>query len=211
MAPHRRMRICFSGTVGPDAVSFNALIDLDKKFLARNYGNVWHVCLYLRQKGGMRMSTLTIYYSYSGNTKRIAQKIHTKIGGDLAEIVPLEPYPDDYDKVVLQGRQEVNQRSKPEILPLNVDLSGYDRILLGTPVWWYTFAPAVRTFLSQYDLSGKTVFPFVTHGGWIGHTEKDIQSACAGASVERALSVQMNGSNLFTPEGKIDHWISKLQ
>ena len=51
----------------------------------------------------------------------------------------------------------------------------------------------------------------MTHGGWIGHTEKDIQSACAGASVERALSVQMNGSNLFTPEGKIDHWISKLQ
>lgn len=157
------------------------------------------------------MRSLTVYYSYSGNTKRIAQKIHSKIGGDLAEITTLEPYPDDYDKVVLQGRQEVNQHSKPEILPLKAELGQYDRILLGTPVWWYTFAPAVRTFLTQYDLSGKTVFPFVTHGGWIGHTEKDIQSACAGSAVERALSVQMNGSNVFTPEEKIDQWISNLQ
>lgn len=63
----------------------------------------------------------------------------------------------------------------PEIKPLNVNVEAYDRMILGSPVWWYTFAPAMKTFLNTYDLSGKKVFPFATNGGWIGQL---IQTRC---------------------------------
>ena len=61
----------------------------------------------------------------------------------------------------------------------------YDEVILGTPVWWYTFAPAMHTFLKENDLSGKTVYPFATNGGWIGHTFKDFANACGTADVKQ--------------------------
>ena len=67
-------------------------------------------------------------------------------GGDLAEIETVKPYSEDYNSVVDQGQREVNRRYMPEIKPLEVDIQAYDRIILGSPVWWYTFAPAMKTF-----------------------------------------------------------------
>ena len=71
--------------------------------------------------------------------------------------------------MVDQGQREVNSGFLPEIQPMDVDLSQYATIVLGIPVWWYTFAPAMNRFLHRADLSGKTVCPFATNGGWIGH------------------------------------------
>ena len=75
----------------------------------------------------------------------------------------------------------MNRGYCPEIKPLNIDLGKYDEVILGTPVWWYTFAPAMHTFLKKNDLSGKTIYPFATNGGWIGHTFKDFANACGTA------------------------------
>ena len=63
-------------------------------------------------------------------------------------------------------------------------------MILGTPVWWYTFAPAVKTVLSAADWNGKTVYPFATNGGWIGHTFRDMKTACAGADVKQGLNIR---------------------
>ena len=80
-------------------------------------------------------------------------------------------------------------------------------IVLGTPVWWYTFAPAVHTFLTQQDLSCKTVYPFATNGGWIGHTFADIEKSCKGAEVKEGMNIRFDEDVLRTSEAEIDAWI----
>ena len=155
------------------------------------------------------MKTLILYYSYGGNTRKIAQMIQAKIGGDLAEIETVTPYEGDYNSVVDQGQREVNAGYMPPIKPLSVDFSEYDKLFLGTPVWWYTYAPAVKTFFSQYDVSGKTIIPFITNGGWIGHTEKDIQSACRDSDVKKAINLRFNGDQLTNSAAEIERWIKQ--
>ena len=86
------------------------------------------------------MKTLIVYYSYLGNTKSIAEMIQKKTGADILRIETVVPYDNDYNKVVDQGQSEVNRGYCPEIKPLNIDPGQYDTIILGTPVWWYTFA-----------------------------------------------------------------------
>ena len=113
---------------------------------------------------------LIVYYSWSnGNTERIAKKLQSVAGGDLLKIDTAVPYSGSYDDVVDQGQREVNQGYEPELKPLNVNPADYDVIAVGTPTWWYTMAPAVKTFLHKNTFAGKTVVPFMTNGGWPGH------------------------------------------
>ena len=156
------------------------------------------------------MSTLIVYYSYSGNTRKIAEDLRGLLGADLAEIRTISPYPGSYDAVVDQGRSEVDQGYLPPIHPLEHDPAGYDVVFLGTPVWWYTFAPAVKSFLRQYDLSGKKVCPFMTNGGWLGHTEKDIASACPGADVRPGIDIRFDGARQATSGEAVRQWAANI-
>ncbi len=156
------------------------------------------------------MKAIVIYYSYSGNTRRVAEEIGKAIGADLAEIQTARPYTGSYDDVVDQGRREVNSGFLPEIKPLNIDLSWYDTVVLGTPVWWYTFAPAMNSFLHGADLTGKTAYPFATNGGWLGHTFKDFEKGCGGASVLPGLNVRFNGDRQLTSDADIQKWVGKI-
>ena len=157
------------------------------------------------------MKSLILYYSYQGNTKRIAEMIQKEIGGEIARIDTVVPYGDDYDAVVDQGQRENAAGYCPELKPLQVDLSQYDTMVLGSPVWWYTFAPAMHTFLKQTDLTGKTVYPFATNGGWLGHTLKDFETACRGAVVKPGLSVKFDESTLRTSTAEIQRWIQSIR
>lgn len=156
------------------------------------------------------MKTLIIYYSYGGNTKRIAEMIQKETGGDLAEIETVIPYSGDYNTIVEQGQAEVNSGFMPDIKPLDVDAGAYDRIILGSPVWWYTFAPAVKTFLAQTDFKGKEVFPYATNGGWLGHTFKDLARECKGAIVKKGMDIKFDEHQLNTSETKILQWIKSI-
>lgn len=156
------------------------------------------------------MSALVIYYSYSGNTRRAAERIGKAIGADLAEIQTVRPYTGSYDDVVDQGQREVDSGFLPELRPLGADLSRYDTIVLGTPVWWYTFAPAMNSFLHSADLSGKTVYPFATNGGWLGHTFRDFEKACRGAQVKAGLDIRFNGDRQVTPDTDIQRWLKNF-
>jgi len=112
---------------------------------------------------------LIVYYSWScGNTERIAKALQHAAGGDLWKLDTAEPYRGSYSEVVDQGQREVERGFEPELKPLGVDPAEYDCIAVGTPTWWYTMAPAVKTFLHQQHFSGKTVIPFMTNGGWPG-------------------------------------------
>lgn len=156
------------------------------------------------------MKAIVIYYSYGGNTRRVAEEIGKTVGADLAEIKTVKPYTGSYDDVVDQGQREVNSGFLPEIKPLDMDLSQYDTVILGTPVWWYTFAPAMGSFLHGADLSGKTVYPFATNGGWLGHTFKDIEKTCRGAKVKTGLNVRFNEDRQMTPDTDIQKWMKNI-
>lgn len=154
---------------------------------------------------------IVIYYSYGGNTRRITEIIRQTLETDVAEIKTVKPYRGSYDDVVEQGKREVDSGFMPEMKPLDIDLSQYDVVILGSPVWWYTFAPAMKSFLNGADLSGKTVYPFATNGGWIGHTFKDFKNMCKNAKVQDGLNVLFHEDNLQTSESTIQKWINSIK
>jgi flavodoxin len=154
--------------------------------------------------------TVIIYYSFTNNTKMIAEKIQQAKGYEAIRIDTVTPYTGDYNDIVNQGQDEVENSFKPEIAPAKIDLSQYDTIILGTPVWWYSVAPAVLTFLTSQNFSGKTIIPFATNGGWLGHTMKDIQKICKGATVENTMSIPFSEDKLNVPENDLKHWIESL-
>ncbi len=156
------------------------------------------------------MKHIILFYSFGGNTKKVAEFIQHELKADMAEITTVKPYTGSYNSVVDQGQREVNCGYMPEIRPVDVDMSQYDRVLLGTPVWWYTFAPAMKTFLHNCDLSGKKVYPFATNGGWIGHTFKDFSEACRGAEVYPGLNIRFNEDQQLTSESDVIKWLKRI-
>ena len=158
---------------------------------------------------------LTVYYSWSnGNTERIAKMLQKEIGGDIVRIDTITPYEGSYDDVVNQGQEEVQRGYEPEIKPLGVNISDYDVIAVGTPTWWYTMAPAVRTFLHTESFADKTVIPFMTNAGWPGNVIKDMKTACEGADIKCEMQIQFDstgGSKLETPMVDITNWIQNVK
>ena len=158
---------------------------------------------------------LIVYYSWSnGNTERIAKKLQSVAGGDLLKIDTAVPYSGSYNDVVDQGQREVKRGYEPELKPVSLNISDYDVIAVGTPTWWYTMAPAVKTFLHRSDFTGKTVVPFMTNGGWPGHVIKDIKALSTGAEFACEMQAQFDsngGDHLETPEGKIDAWAQSVK
>jgi flavodoxin len=114
--------------------------------------------------GGSR--TLVAYFSRSGNTRVIAGQLHRDLGADLFEITPATPYPEDYEQTVAQASRERESDFRPALAAKVETLSAYDTVLLGFPIWGQTAPPILRAFLAAHDLSGKTVRPFITHGGY---------------------------------------------
>lgn len=121
---------------------------------------------------------LVLYYSQTSNTKAVAQEIATKLGADLDEIVPVELYEGDFQATIERGKKELDEGVFPEIQPLKADISKYDVIFFGYPIWFGTYAPPVFTFLNQVDLSGKKIVPFCTFGsGGLESSLKDLAEA----------------------------------
>ena len=158
---------------------------------------------------------LIVYYSWAnGNTERVAKTLQRIAGGELLKIDTAVPYSGSYNDVVDQGQREVERGFEPELKPLGADISACDVIAVGTPTWWYTMAPAVKTFLHGQDFSGKTVVPFMTNGGWPGHVIKDMKSACTGANIACEMQVKFDsngGDHLETPEAKIEAWAQSVK
>ncbi len=158
---------------------------------------------------------LIVYYSwFNGNTERIAKKLQSIAGGDLLKIDTAVPYSGSYNEVVDQGQREVNRGYEPQLKPISANIADYDVIAVGTPTWWYTMAPAVKTFLHKNSFAGKTVVPFMTNGGWPGHVIKDMKNACTGADVVCDMQVKFDstgGDKLETSEAEIEAWAQSVK
>ncbi|RZJ03332.1 MAG: flavodoxin [Rubrivivax sp.] len=138
-----------------------------------------------------RATTLVAFLSRSGNTRVIAGQIRRAKGADLFEIQPAPPYPEDYLEHVEQARQETLRGHRPTLAQRVQNLSGYATVYLGFPIWGETMPPPVRSFLAEHDLAGKTVIPFITHGGYgVGASLSVLTRDAPGARIGQALVMQ---------------------
>ena len=128
------------------------------------------------------------YFSASGVTSKVAERLAEETGAELFEIEPEIPYTNqdlDWQDKKSRSSVEMNDRScRPAIRSAAADIGQYDVIFVGFPVWWYRDPSIIDTFMEAYDFSGKTVVPFATSGGsGIGDSGKNMQSLAPGAKV----------------------------
>lgn len=134
------------------------------------------------------MKSLVIYFSKSGKTKKQAEQIAKTIGADTFEIETEKVYPDSYLKTIAESHKEFKSDEKPALKTAKIDLSEYDRILIGFPVWFGTCPMAVISFIEKNDFAGKKIYPFCTSG--VAGCEKgssDIAKYAIGADVRTGL------------------------
>lgn len=109
---------------------------------------------------------LVVYFSRSGNTRVIAGQIGRALEAQVFEIIPALPYPEDYEETVEQAARERESAHEPPLKAGVENITDFDTIWLGFPVWGETVPPVICSFLSAHDLTGKTLVPFITHGGY---------------------------------------------
>lgn len=151
---------------------------------------------------------LIAYFSETGNTEKFANIINDKIGGDLFKIEPVTPYPEG-DELFDYTREEQEEDRRPEIQG-TVDMSQYDIVFIGYPIWWYEVPQIIKTFLDQYDLSGKTIIPFNTHeGSGDGGTYDYIAEQEPNATVLEGLPIR--GGNMEQDQTEaVSNWLEEL-
>lgn len=152
--------------------------------------------------------TLVVCFSATGNTKAVAEEIVRLTGAALYELIPDEPYTAEdlnYNDDNCRANREMNDASaRPAISGESIDISGYDTVIIGYPIWWGTMPRIINTFLDTYDLSGKVVLPFCTSGGsGIAQSVSDIRSAVPNADVRDGL--RASGAQ----DGGIENWLNQ--
>lgn len=123
--------------------------------------------------------TLIAYYSFSGTTRCLAEEIARQVNGEVWEIIPEQAYTFAENTATKRVRGQIEQRHCPPNLAKCEAVQDFDTIFLGSPNWFKTMAPPVRTFICEHDLAGKTIVPFCTHGGGgLGCMEVDMREVC---------------------------------
>ncbi len=153
--------------------------------------------------------TLVVYFSHTGNTENVANFIHEAVGGDIVKLEPVNAYTDDYDTLLDVAQEEQRNDARPEIATQIDNIDEYDTIFLGYPNWWGDMPMIIYSFLDQYDLSGKTIAPFVTSGGsGLSGTPRTIQNEEPNATVTEGLSVR--DSNSENSQSDVNEWLSEI-
>ena len=143
----------------------------------------------------MQGRILVAYFSASGVTAKAAKEIADAVGGDLYEIRPEKPYTTaDLDWTNKNSRSTLEMKDpdcRPAIAGGAPDMTAYDTVFVGFPVWWYVEPRIVDTFLESHDFSGKTLVPFATSGGsGIAGAEKSLKEHCHAAEWQRGRLVR---------------------
>ena len=152
---------------------------------------------------------LVAYFSASGVTKKVAEMVAGAANCDLYEITPKVPYTTaDLNWMDKKSRSSVEMSDKsirPEIAGADLDVSAYDEILIGFPIWWYVAPTIINTFLESHDFAGKKIILFATSGGsGFGNTVKELQPSAPGAEI-----VEGRVLNRATQQ-QINNWIEEL-
>ena len=135
-------------------------------------------------EGSAHSDTLVVYFSATGTTKGVAEKLANVTGADLYEIVPAVPYTDEdlnySDRSTRATSEQDHPDTRPEIGGEEIDLTGYSTVYIGYPIWWGEEPRIMCTFVESHDFTGKTVIPFCTSGGsGIGRSGDDLAKLAA--------------------------------
>ena len=155
---------------------------------------------------------LVAYFSATGTTKRVAEKLATAVNADIYEIKPLAPYTSvDLNWHDSNSRSSVEMKdksSRPEIAEDNFSVKDYDTVFLGFPIWWGTAPRIVNTFLEKYDFSNKKIIIFATSGSsGIGNTDKDLKpSVSNSATIVKGKTLNGNPS-----VEELKNWVKTLK
>lgn len=153
---------------------------------------------------------LVAYFSHSGNTRFLAGQIRNATDADMFEIQPVKAYPQEYQAVVDQARKEIDANFRPALKTRVKNIESYDVIFIGSPNWWGTIAPPVATFLSSYNLQGKTIIPFITHeGSRMGHSVTDIKKLCPKSTVLEGLPIR--GGEVGRSHNDVMKWLREIK
>lgn len=146
---------------------------------------------------------LVAYFSASGVTAKVAEKLSEAIGADLYAIEPEVPYTKaDLDWMDKKSRSTIemnNPASRPAIAGKRDNINDYDTVFVGFPIWWYVAPTIINTFLESYDLTGKTIIPFATSGGSdMGKTNEKLLPSCKGAKLlnGKVFKASVSGADL---------------
>lgn len=154
---------------------------------------------------------LVVYFSHSGNTQKLAKEVSDQVGGDFRRIEPVTPYPDD-DELYDYTKQEQEKDERPELKDLDIDISKYDTVFIGYPIWWYTYPQIILSFFDEYDLSNKTIVPFVTHGGsGMSGTEEYMRNYLNDKNVTVLDGLAVSRDNITEDQSKtVSNWLEEL-
>lgn len=145
-----------------------------------------------------------------GNAELIANWIAEKTGGNLFSIKTQRKYSSDYDECLNQARRERDNNEIPALVGRVNNIDDYDVIFLGFPNWWYTCPMAVFTFVESYDLSGKTIIPFCTHGtGGLSRTIRDLKNILP-ANCEVLEPIGVYRPEVKNSKNRVLDWLKKL-
>ncbi len=133
--------------------------------------------------------TLVVYYSYTGHTRAVAEKLRALLGAELFEIQMRNPYPLDMQRAAEQSKYELETGELPHLLDGLPNLSKYDLILVGGPVWWNTITPPVMSFLERTDFGGRKVAAFSTYVLEPAHYERNFAAQARSASLLPSLMI----------------------
>ena len=169
--------------------------------------------------------TLVLYFSRTGeqytvgvidhgNTSIVAEMIADETGADLFEVLPVDDhYPMTYNALTDVAKQEQNDKARPEYQGNLPDLSAYDTIFIGAPVWWGDWPMIMYTVFENNDFSGKTLIPFSTHeGSGLSGFDKKLQSACPDSEVLKGLAIRGNDAQNDQDKAResVQRWLKEL-
>ncbi|MDR3140365.1 MAG: NAD(P)H-dependent oxidoreductase [Tannerellaceae bacterium] len=153
---------------------------------------------------------LVAYFSWGGNTREMAKQIQQQTGGDLFEIKAVKPYPSDYNECVNVARKEQQDNARPALADAVKNFAAYDVVFVGYPNWCGTLPQVLFTFLEKYDMSGKIVVPFCTHGsGRWGRSMNDLKKLCPDATILEGLAI--SGNLVRRSEDDVVKWLQKIE
>lgn len=165
---------------------------------------------------------LIVYLSRTKNTKAVAEMIRKEVGGDLVALELVTPYPEHYQTTVNLVAKENETGYLPPLKTKIDSIEKYDIVIVGFPTWGMQLPPPMKSFLSQYDLGGKTVIPFNTNGGYgIGSSFQTIKQLCPKSNVLEGFSTKggverdgiffvMEGNREKQVAADVRHWLKKI-
>ncbi len=153
---------------------------------------------------------LVVYFSLTGHTREIAEKIKAETGADIYEIKTAEEIPSG-PSLYINAKKQIRSERYPALKGNLPDMASYDLVFVGAPVWWYTIAPPVLSFLEQADFKGKKVVPFSTQGSNVGTFFEDFRKKARNARVLQGASFNnLPEKYQDAVDNKIAAWLNGL-